>query len=41
MKQAVLIPFGDYKDRASYTSLGAAIENFVIAASHKSYDTRC
>ena len=31
--------FGDYKDRASYTSLGAAIENFVIASGHKSYDT--
>jgi len=29
--------FGDYKNRASYTSVGGAIENFIIGAKHKSY----
>lgn len=31
--------FGDYNSRASYTSLGAAIENFVLSAEHYSYKT--
>lgn len=31
--------FGDYNSRASYTSLGAAIENFTLSAEHHSYKT--
>jgi molybdopterin/thiamine biosynthesis adenylyltransferase/nitroreductase len=32
--------FGDYNNRASYISLGSAIENFVLAAVKNSYETQ-